>query len=296
MKKSILIIGNPKSGSGKTKKILKEIAHYLDSTDVNHWKILETEYSGQAREYAQHATSSTTTDLILVGGDGTFNEGINGLEKEIPVSFVSAGTGNDFLKNIDIGTSKDDSFGNMVNGKVHKIDVGVCNGRKFLNGVGVGFDGQIVTEMETRKVPLLKGHLKYYYHVLHILSSYRARSFDFKMDGKTRKEDLILLTIANGTTFGGGFKLTPTAKINSGVFEVCSIGPMSAMKQYLNIHKLQSGTHDSLKEVEIFNASEIEIGANPFLQGHIDGEFFGAPPFDITIRKEALQVRANRIL
>jgi YegS/Rv2252/BmrU family lipid kinase len=201
------------------------------------------------------------------------------------------GSGDDFVKNIDIGNNLHGYFDTIVNGNIKSIDLGLCNDRKFLNGIGIGFDGQIQANMLTKKVPLLTGHAKYYFHVLHILSSYRARDYTLKIEGNESRQKLILLTIAKGTTFGGGFKLTPHGSIDDGQLAVCSIGDISPLKRYLNILKLQNGTHDSMNEVSLFHTREIEIAANDLLEGHIDGEYLGKPPFKISVMPKALRVR-----
>ena len=104
---------------------------------------------------------------------------------------------------------------------------------------------------------------------------------------------MILLTVGKGTTFGGGFQLTPHAKLADGNLAICTIGTLSPLMRFLKIHTLQNGTHDRLKAVSLYHARKITIGANPLLEAHIDGEYFNKPPFQISVLPAALQIRTS---
>ncbi len=251
----------------------------------------DTEQTYSARKTVSEKLDNTFTDLIIIGGDGTINETVNGLTHDIPVSIIPTGTGNDFVKMINIGKSREDHFKTAVEGAVKKIDLGLCDDRKFVNGIGIGFDGQIVEDMVEKKVPVLSGHAAYYYHVLRILGGYRERAFSYQVDHKSLTKDLILLTIGNGSTFGGGFKLMPNAKLDDGLLEVCEIGKLSGFKRFLNIHKLSNGTHGSMKMVDFHQAKSVKVAENPLLFAHIDGERMGQPPFEIKVLPKALNIR-----
>ncbi|MBV6647949.1 MAG: diacylglycerol kinase family lipid kinase [Cyclobacteriaceae bacterium] len=294
MSRKVFVLVNPNSGSRHTRKLVNELSQFLLASNIA-FHIAETSVSTRGTETVRTQLDASFTDLVIVGGDGTINESINGLDFDIPVSFLPAGTGDDFVKTLDIGKTLQDRLKIIAEGLVHTIDLGVCNGRKFINGVGIGFDGQIVADMQHRKVPLLSGQAKYYYHVLHILSSYRDRKFDLKIEEEKDIRQLILMTVANGTTFGGGFKLTPRAKIDDGLLDVCEVGKISALRRYLNILRLQNGTHHVLKEVNMYRTSQISIEENQLLEGHIDGEYLGKPPFEIKTLSNALKIRARSV-
>lgn len=288
--RKIFVVWNPFAG-GKTKAHIKKLADALTSNEIK-YQVFDTHESKSALKTVAAHLDQTFTDLIVVGGDGTINESINGLKSDIPVAIIPSGTGDDFIKNVSIGKSVDEHIETAINGKVIRIDLGLCNDRKFVNGVGIGFDGQIVEDMTAKPVRFLKGHAAYYYHVLRILGGYREKPFRFSLDdGQLREKDLILLTIGNGTTFGGGFKLMPEARIDDGVLEICEIGKISPLRRFLNISKLSNGTHGSLKEVTFHKSKEVIVEKNNHLFAHIDGEKMGNPPFNIKVLQEALQLR-----
>ena len=292
MARNIFVIGNPASGIGKTKATLAQVATFLASKGLK-FRIFETLPDLRGTQTVAQYLDPSYTDLMIVGGDGTINEVINGMTLDLPVSFIPMGTGNDFVKNINIGHTLVSQLHTAVHGVISRIDLGLCNDRKFINGVGIGFDGQISADMLQHGVPFLSGHVKYYYHVLRILGSYRPRIFDLTIDELQKKQKMILLTVAKGTTFGGGFQLTPHAKLADGNLAICTIGTLSPLMRFLKIHTLQNGTHDRLKAVSLYHARKITIGANPLLEAHIDGEYFNKPPFQISVLPAALQIRTS---
>ncbi len=290
--RKVFVIWNPFAG-GKTKTHIKKLTEVLTSKEIKH-QVFDTHESKSASKTVADNLDQTYTDLIIVGGDGTINESVNGLKHDIPVAIIPSGTGDDFIKNVSIGKSVDEHIETAINGTIVRIDLGLCNDRKFVNGVGIGFDGQIVEDMTAKPVRFLKGHAAYYYHVLRILGGYREKPFRFSLDdGQLLEKDLILLTIGNGTTFGGGFKLMPEARINDGVLEICEIGKVSPLRRFMNISKLSKGTHGVLKEVAFHKSKEVIVEKNNDLFAHIDGEKMGNPPFKIKVLPQALQLRVT---
>lgn len=289
--RKIFVIWNPAAGR-RSAKTLGRLRQYLTAEGLS-FHIADTHTTQSAASTLRAELDESFTDLIIVGGDGTLNEAVNGLRFDIPVGIVPAGTGNDFVKMLPLGQTLDDRMHTAVYGKEEGIDLGLCNDRKFLNGVGIGFDGQIVEDMHARRVPLLSGHLAYYYHVLRILGGYKERRFRFEIDGESHEQALILLTVGNGSTFGGGFRLMPGAHISDGWLEVCTIGKIAGWRRFLNIIRLSKGSHGKLNEVQFYRGKKITVAQSTSLHAHIDGERMGSPPFTIQILPQALTVRVK---
>ncbi|MFY0688366.1 MAG: diacylglycerol kinase family lipid kinase [Cyclobacteriaceae bacterium] len=288
----LFVLANPYSGRNRIDKVVRDFAKFLNSRQID-FDVFTTNTELRGTGTVANNLNESYAGLVIIGGDGTINEAINGLHYDIPISIIPAGTGNDFVKMLDLGQHKQEVFETAINGNIRSIDVGICNGRKFINGFGVGFDGQIVADMQYRKVPLLSGQAKYYYHVLHILSSYRPRAYQLMINGEKSTEELILLTVAKGSTFGGGFKLTPHATLDNGELAICKVGNVSPIRRYAALPKLQNGTHDSIEKVKFETAKSVHIEENPLLEAHIDGEYFGKPPFDIGVLTKSLRIRSR---
>lgn len=293
MERKFFVVGNPGSRTRDLELILRELLDFFAAKNYD-FEVFLTAPSKDAWKIVATHLDESYTDLLIIGGDGTINQAINGLKHPIPVSIIPNGTGNDFVKNLDLGHTLEEYIQVADHGVIRKIDLGVCNDRKFVNGVGIGFDGQIVLNMEeTKKSVFFKGPLRYYYFVLRILATYRSRVFNFTKDTDAGQKNLILFCVANGTCFGGNFKLTPDARIDDGLLNVCEIGQMLWIKRFFNIHRLRKGRHGSLKEVTLSTCTRGTVEANNRVHAHIDGEYFGQPPFVFSIVPQALSIRVR---
>lgn len=293
-KKKLLIIAN--AGPGKKKglnKILPELGNILNIHNCD-YEIFFTQKEVNGSALLKNNLDESYTDIVAIGGDGTINEVINGFDcGEKVFSFIPNGSANDFAKNFDLKTLEK-QIRNIVEGKVYRIDLGQCNERKFINGVGIGFDGQVIYEIQNQENHF--GAWNYYFHVLKNLAVYKSQMFQYSLDKQGYSKKLMLLCIGNGTTFGGGFKLTPLADLFDGYLDACVVGELSGLRRFANIPKLAQGIHDELYEIEFHQVREISIEKNDLLHAHIDGEYMGKPPFEIKILPRHLLIRLPEIL
>ncbi len=290
MDRKIFIVANSFSGTGKSPKALAKLKKRLKQEGIEHYAFL-TPQSEELDEFIEENLIDDATDVVVIGGDGTLNATINAVKNINPtLGIIPTGTGNDFVKTINIGKTIDEQIDTIVSGKKKTIDMGDCSSRRFLNGVGIGFDGQLVYD-NIYTSSLLTGHAKYYSLVFKILGTYKSRKFKFTIDGKPFDEQLILMAVHNGTTFGGGFKLNPEGKIDDGVLNICTIGRIPGWKRFLNIGKLSFGKHGSMKEVKFYIGKKITIEpCDQTLHAHIDGEYLGEPPFEISLLPQACNI------
>lgn len=277
------------SGSNKSSHKLTAVRRHLSSDEIP-FDVYTTIPKGNI-ENLQTKLAQGYSDLLVIGGDGTLNHALNA-NKDLKLTFslIPSGTGNDFAKNINIGKDFSEHVHTAIHGTPIPIDMGQCNDRLFANGVGMGFDGQIVHDMLHRP-SILSGHAKYYAEVLRILATYKTKKLPYTIEEQSFHDKILLLVVGNGTTFGGGFKLTPQARIDDKLLDVCTIGDVSPIRRFLNIHRLNKGTHGVLREINHYQTSHLRIEAAPEILAHIDGEFLGSPPFDIKVLPSYFKMR-----
>ncbi|MEM9895313.1 MAG: diacylglycerol kinase family protein, partial [Bacteroidota bacterium] len=222
--RKLLVVYNPAAGN-HTERIREKVESTLSEKPLT-FKFNPTSPNGNI-DFKESAAISPFTEVIIIGGDGTINAVINSIDLRIPVAIIPSGTGNDFVKMLSIGRTIEEQIQTALTGELIDVDLGICNGHLFANGIGIGFDGQIVEDMAVKRVPFLRGHAAYYFHVLRILGGYKEKQFSYEADGKKYDEKLILLTIGNGSTIGGGFKFIPNSKLYDGYLLNCEIGPLS---------------------------------------------------------------------
>lgn len=286
----ILIVINPVAGKSSYKKRLKYLEDQLNEVRVDYEQFF-TEHGDSGRLKSILETNPSIDEVFVMGGDGTLNYVVNEIQGlHLPISIVSNGTGNDSVKSIHGVLDFERQVEIAIHGTVKKFDLGLCNGRYFVNGVGIGFDGEVVKEMVNRGNKQGR-HIDYLLTVLRIVAGFKEQTLQFSMNGIPFEKKILLLTISNGTTFGGGFIINPYAKTNDGLLDVCIINEVSPAKRFWHLPKLKSGGHYKMKQTEFHLASELKIEQTDKLVAHLDGEYIGNPPFDISLVKEALLIR-----
>ncbi|MDH5380947.1 MAG: YegS/Rv2252/BmrU family lipid kinase [Cyclobacteriaceae bacterium] len=282
-----LVVANPVSGKMNAGK-LEDLDNRLSRSGIS-YKLITTENECGATPCVIKHFTKDFTNLIIVGGDGTLNQSINGLPNfDRPIGFLPMGTGNDFIKYFEFESKLDQHLNRLYNTPICEVSVGLCNGNYFLNGVGAGFDGQIVYNMKNRS-RWFSGHTAYLAEVIRILGTYKEKAVRIKIDGQFVEKDILLVVAGLGTTYGGGFKLLPEARLYHDYLDICLIGRVPALKRFLSIKKLQNGTHANIPGVEFYQGREIIIEGN-HLKGQMDGELLENPPFRISMASQKLKV------
>ncbi len=284
------IIVNPVSGKGNARKKLAWVKERFIRESIG-FEVFMTLPAVKADQLIHEYFNSRFTDIMIIGGDGTLQEALNGNPpKDIPFSIITAGTGNDTARNLLATMKFRKQLDIAINGSIKKFDAGKCNNKIFLNGLGIGFDGRVVEEME-KSDRSRNRRFSYYKTVLKLITGYRESMLSINIDGETVKTKTFLLTVAKGRTFGGGFRLNPYAKSDDGLLDLCLITKVRIVKRIMFLPSMGSGGHRNLKEVRFFKCRKCIIEGNNDMVAHLDGEFIGSPPFQLEVLPGYVSVR-----
>ena len=155
--------------------------------------------------------------IVAVGGDGTVSQVVSGMvSSSLPLGIIPAGSGNDFIKSLNIPNDLEKAFEIVIRGTTRVIDVGRINGIFFANGVGIGFDAA-VNRASYSINHSKKGLLLYVWALVKTLGRFNPVPMTVTMNGERREQEVFLLSVGNGTTVGGGFRLTPHARLDDGL-------------------------------------------------------------------------------
>jgi len=232
-----------------------------------------TTQPGEATDIAAESINNFKS-IVAVGGDGTLQEVVNGLmESDINIGVIPVGTGNDFIRVVNIPNQPDQALNIVIEGYTRKIDVGKINNRIFHNAVGIGFDAWAVHE--SLKIKKLRGHAVYLYAILKTILTYKAPVMELSYNDKIITEKLLLTAIGNGTCVGGGIKMTPFAKIDDGLLDLTIIQDVNKLKMLQNLAKTYSGEHVKMPQVKVDTSKSIVIRSEEELAVHADGELMG---------------------
>jgi YegS/Rv2252/BmrU family lipid kinase len=282
----------------KLKKQFSERKEYFD--------IHFTEGPGHATELAR---SATTSFVVAVGGDGTVNEVANGLiGTEKTLGIIPSGSGNDFIKSLAIQADYTSAVERILAGKAKRIDcaavrcerreagsaIGNSTERYFVNGVGIGFDAAVAER--TTHMQWLSGTMLYLAAVFQTLGKYQSPDFDIKLDADSFTSRNLLIAIGNGICAGGGFYLTPDARLDDGRLDVCLIEELSVPRILMLMPKVMKGRHTRARGVQMKQAESIVVNAPQPFYVHADGEMVGREinTVEIQIHKQALNVIVGR--
>jgi diacylglycerol kinase (ATP) len=274
---------NPMAAKGAAKKIDTIVERLLPGFGST-YEIVRTERPGHATEIAREAQSRV---VVAVGGDGTINEVVNGLVATGKVlGIIPAGSGNDFIKSAGIPKDILKSIGILRSAKARQIDLGTvaCGTqqagsmnyapkRYFVNGVGIGFDGQVAWRVSQSKH--LRGTLAYFVAVLKTLNNYDSPEFSIALDDVVSKGRKLLLATGNGKCAGGGFYLTPEAAIDDGWLDTCAIEDVPVRRILRLIPAVMSGKPLSHPAVSYARAKKIRVESPQKFYVHADGEVVG---------------------
>lgn len=280
--RKIKFIINPAAGNGSSKDTITIIHDKMETSKLN-YSISISSYKGHVELLSKEAVKDGYTDIIAVGGDGTVLEVFNGLfNNNVTLGIVPAGTGNDFVKMLNIDKDLEKSVDKIIVGATKVIDIGVVNNTHFLNVVGLGIDGEIVDKTEKVK-NVIKGSVAYIYSTFAVLASYKCKKVKIEVDGVLHERECYLVAVGNGKYYGGGMMIAPDAEIDNESLEVVIINKISKLKFTILFRKVFSGKHIEEPAVEVFRGKKVNILTTDNLKINADGNIIGSGNCEISL-------------
>ena len=265
---------NTTAGRGKTGKKISKLIQTLNKQDFV-YKLELTKSPKHATELTIDAVKNGFQNIIAVGGDGTVNEVVNGIMRsenpgKINFGVIPEGGGNDFAHNFEISYNVGKALKKLKKGKIKKIDVGKIDDKYFINSFGIGFDAKVA--INASKTKFLNGLPRYLWAVVLSLIRLKSYEMEIKIDHKTLNSEYLMVTIGNGKYCGSGFQITPEAKINDGVFDICLIEKVNRRRLVKLLPSAIKGKHLGQPEVSIKRSNFIEIKTDTEIPVYFDGE------------------------
>ncbi len=291
--KKYKLIANPAAGRGRANAADRKVAELFRSKGA-FFDLEFTKGPKDAAEIARKALADFDV-VVAVGGDGTVNEIIPAmLFSRKPFAIIPAGSGNDFVKSLNIPSDFESAVDVVLQGKTKVIDAGRINETYFVNGVGIGFDAA-VNHASYSINHSKKGLYLYLCALVKTLGKYRPVRLRIVMNGETMEQEIFMVTIGNGTTCGGGFKLTPHARLDDQLFDVTLVRPLGLLPLLWHFPKVFLGTIERAKYARLERTSKITIQSLQSIPVHVDGEIYSGncQTCEIEIIPNALKVVAN---
>ena len=284
---------NPAAGSGiDTNSLIPSVTEAAVNCGQEVF-FYETKCVGDAERFTKELLAENTSEelrFIACGGDGTFNEILNGAigSPNAVISVFPSGTGNDFVRNFtEAGDFRD--INALLQGSVIDCDAieysGVIDGdfriRYCGNMFNIGFDCNVVDKTsELKTKPLISGSFAYLMGVAVTLIKKKGADLKIVADGKVLCDGPLLLTsIANGSYCGGGVKSNPYADVQDGKIDISVIKDLGRLRFITLFPKYQKGTHLDAPNIDdlVTNLKAEEITITPrrgVMRLCVDGEIY----------------------
>ncbi len=284
------IIVNPKGGKGKSLKALEKVEKILNAHKVE-FSVHRTEYAGHATEIARELSKTPDTKILMMGGDGSFNEVLNGIEnfENVTLGFVPCGTGNDFVRASGHPKKIEEALDVILKGNVSYLDFIQLEGRRCLNVLGAGMDVDVLLKYAEMKA--FHGKVKYYASLFYTLAHTKWHKLRLTLDdGESMDKSVFMIGIGNGQCIGGGMPICPNAKVDDGKLSVVVVNEMKKSRIPIELPGFLSGKHVRKYYTEEFDASKIKIEVLDDSKFEADGEVFDATSIECKIVTNTLNV------
>ncbi len=292
---------NPASANGTTGRSWPELERRAAAAGLV-GEVLLSDRRGRIAELARAAALGGAERLVVVGGDGTVNEAVNGLagiDNPPELAIVPRGTGWDLARTFALPRRIEDAARVALHGEVATLDLGRCSFRasdgstresRFANVASVGMSGAIA-ERANETTKALGGKVSYLVATLRVFGTWRAASIRLTVDGETREARMLDVIVANGRFVGGGMMMCPAAATDDGLFDVVTIGDLSKPDLLRTIPKVYRGAHLPHPKAEVLRGAVVTIDADRPLPIQLDGEQPGTTPVRFEIIPRALRLR-----
>ena len=273
VEKNISIVCNRLAGGGRAVALGKKIAGELQRRDIKH--------SLHVGDWPENFNSFT--DVWIIGGDGTLNfffnkyPGIN-----LPLVVFNGGTGNDVHSLLYKNKSFEEQLEIALTANPKLIDAGRCNGKYFMNGVGIGFEGAVAKSL-TGKRKTKTGKAAFMSTILRKVFFYNSKKYKTISEEYKVESQSLLISVMNGHRAGGGFHIAPSSAIDDGLLDVVMVEKLHPFRRLRWLPVIEKGKHLELPFIKYFRTKKLIITSEDLMDTHLDGEYYSAKRLEIEI-------------
>ena len=316
--RSVAVILNPVAGNRRAGRARAQLREALEASGVP-FEIIATERPNHAATLARRA--ATQFDAVIAGGgDGTVQEVATGLlGHATPFGVLPLGTGNDFARQLGVPKRPAEAVRALLAADVVPVDAGTVRWRNegdahhiheavFVNAVGIGFDALVAAEAAQFKV--FRGISGYVAAVAKALRMWKQPDVEVRRlrepvvagEGSPPASPpmyegpFFLAAVSNGTSVGGGFRLTPDALIDDGLLDLCLVsGPLSLARIARLLPKAIAGRHLGEPEVRMDRVDALALRLSAGVPIHVDGEVLTRSAVEVDVEVQPAAFRMLRV-
>ncbi len=292
------LIVNPKAGRGRGRRYARRIRRYLERSGLR-FRAVFSRARGDVERQAFEACGNGCRHVVVVGGDGTVHEAVNGIMTAgtgAALGLIPLGTGNDFAKAVSLPMdwrAACDRVVEQIGQEPRRIDAARCNDFYFANGIGVGLDARVTIASE--KLKWLPGSIGYVAALVKVLIDGIPRTMArIVHDGQLLEQEISLISICNGQYIGGVFHIAPTALNDDGVLQMVLAEGVNRRQVLVLAPKVIRGSHIDAREATFIDGARFTVETDLPMPVEADGEvrYTDARRLEIQVLPGALPVLA----
>lgn len=286
----INVILNPVSGGGKVMKAFAKVRAKLEAVKAE-FRIFETEREKQAIYLSHELTSEGLCDILVVGGDGTLNEVVNGFTnfENCRLGLIPAGTGNDFASCVKIPADPLQALDLVLHGEAKYTDyMQMEGGVRGINIIGTGIDVEIL--QRCRRSKILRGKLQYVFSLIISLFKFKNYKVRAVYNGEEHNYHTLIACVGNGTTLGGGIRMCPSAVVDDGLLDFVAVDNVKRSRIPGAFIKLMKGKILEQSFTRFERCERAEVYPENRYTMNVDGELYEDLPFKVEIVKNKLRM------
>ena len=291
-------IVNPTSKTGLGEKYWQRVKKVLDERKIE-YKVIFSKRMGHVEEIVRKLTTESKKDkihLVILGGDGTVNEAIQGIDdfKKVVISYIPTGSSNDLARDMGISRNPEEALDAILKAeKEIYMDMGLVHydkafldgkevkipDRRFMVGCGMGFDAAVCEEVAKSKLKNFLNKVKLgklTYLGIALKQLIQSEMIDGRVILDDKEEIPIkrmYFTVAMVHRYeGGGFKFCPEAKTDDGLLDFCVASDASKLRVLRIIPTAFDGNHVKFKEIKMLRGKKATIEADRPMWVQTDGE------------------------
>lgn len=299
------VIVNPVAGGGRGLDDFPQISKHLRDARI-HCEPVFTEHKFHATELTVSAVREGYRRIIVVGGDGTLHEVVNGLfiqqtvrPDQVLLAVVAVGSGNDWVRTFGISNRYQDAVKAIAGGCSFLQDVGVVSyeeahfqqSRYIANVAGAGFDAHVVRKLTHLQKKGHKSRWRYTWCVIRSFFHYKSTGVKVWIDGRLVYNDLLLSAAIGICKYnGGGIQQLPEAVADDGMLDLSLIRPIHFWHVLFRFRYLFDGGIYRIRHILKARGRLIRIESSPEVSVEADGELLGETPLEFSVLHKAIRI------
>lgn len=278
------IIFNPVAGKKKAQKNLTLVEKTLTERGLAFTRH-ETCASHDAEEIAKRLTLAGEQEIIVMGGDGTLHETLNGLvdPAQTRLGLIPSGTGNDFAERAGIPEDAEKALSLIIDGEAKETDYLEVGGVRCMNVGGIGMDVDVLERCQKGK---LKGKIKYLKSLVQSLFSFKGLPILIESEGRVEKHNALIAAACNGSQFGGGISICPTADPADHLIDVVVVDCIGGVFKLIGAFiQLMKGKILEYPRTTHFRCEGVRFTPDLPCTVQLDGELYKGLDFDVKVKR-----------